>query len=124
MSKFVPSFPTSDLTRTVDYYREALGFDLIRISGKGDVMRARVRLGDVEIIFRSKEVGDRRPFLQRGLDAEPVILHIEVDDVLGLYRKVQGRVPIVEELERSLFGMQRFSVEDPEGIILTFTQGM
>ena len=87
-------------------------------------MRARVRLGDVEIIFRSKEVGDRRPFLQRGLDAEPVILHIEVDDVLRLYRKVQGRVPIVEELERSLFGMQRFSVEDPEGIILTFTQGM
>ncbi len=122
MPSFVPSFPTADLARTVEFYREVLGFELVNVSGKGAAVRARLRSAEAEIVFRSIEGPDARAYAPPLVSAEPVILHIEVDDVGSLYRQVKGRASIIEDLEINLFGMQRFSVEDSEGMVLAFTQ--
>lgn len=122
MANLVPSLPVRDVTRTVDFYRHVLGFEMIGATGKGSMTRARVKLGDVELLFRSaRSSGVDQAF--RAHEAEDrLIFHLKVDDVFALYNRAKGRAVIIRDLETTLFGLGEFAVEDVDGVILAFSQ--
>jgi uncharacterized glyoxalase superfamily protein PhnB len=118
----VPGLPVDDVSRTVEFYRNVLGFELVGATGKGGMTRARLRLGDSEILFRSARTDGIGRAL-KGYDVEDrLVLHIRVEDVASLYQRVKGSAPIIRELETTLFGLGEFAIEDVDGIILSFSQ--
>lgn len=122
MLDIVLSLPVFDVSRTVDFYHHVLGFELVGATGKGGVTRARVRLGTVELLFRtarSQSIGDAL----RLADADDrIIIHFKVDDIISLYKRARTRATLIRDLETTLFGTVEFAIEDADGIILSFSQ--
>lgn len=108
-----------DLSKTVDFYTGALGFELVR-KEKG---YASVRLGAVEFglgtvdglpashYFRP-EIATQR----RGLGTEIVI---EVNDVNAIFENVKrSGVKILTPLAKRPWGLTDFRIADPDGYYL------
>ncbi len=122
MLDIVLSLPVADVSRTVDFYHHVLGFELVGATGKGGVTRARVKLGTVELLFRtarSQSIGEAL----RSSDADDrIIIHFKVEDIFSLYKRARTRATIIRELEPTLFGTVEFAIEDADGIVLSFSQ--
>lgn len=121
MQKLIPNIPVADVERSVEFYRHVLGFDLIAVRGRGDTTRAHLKLGDVEVIFRSLDVYAPMPYLDPALENQ-LILHIQVEDVVQLFNRIRDQVRIVRSLEPTLFGSAEFMIRDVDGRILAFNQ--
>ncbi|NNE69034.1 MAG: hypothetical protein HKN29_01580 [Rhodothermales bacterium] len=121
MSGLIPSFPVADINRAVEFYQQVLGFELVRITGKDDVTRAFLRAGALRIILRS--VAGESTVDYRHVNFEDrIMLHIPIEDVRGLHKRIKGTVPMVRDLEPRLFGLFEFTIEDMDGILLTFSE--
>lgn len=116
--QLIPSFPVVDLDSTVEFYR-LIGFELVRVTGRGEFKRALLRLGEAKLIFRSVEDTASGDSLT---SEDKPILHIQVDDILGMYRHVRGKVPLRRDLQNTLFGPVEFSLVDVNGMVLLFSQ--
>lgn len=121
MLKLIPNIPVADVERSVEFYRHVLGFDLIAVRGRGDATRAHLRLGSVEIIFRSLDAYAPLPYFDPALENQ-LILHIQVEDVAELFTRVKDHVNIVRSLEPTLFGSAEFMIRDIDGRVLAFSQ--
>lgn len=121
MQGLIPSFPVTDINRSVEFYQRVLGFELVRITGKDDVTRAFLRAGLLRIVLRSASPESSVNYRQHSLE-DRIMLHIPIADVQGLYARIKGRVPMVRDLEPRLFGVFEFTIEDMDGILLTFSE--
>ncbi|HEV2129137.1 MAG TPA: VOC family protein [Thermomicrobiales bacterium] len=112
-----------DMDRTVDFYRDVLGFELARREeGYASVRRGDVILGIGPIAKLPAEGGyftERRLAQDRGLGVEIVL---EVEDVAAEYEQVVATGwPIVEELQGRPWGLTDFRITDPDGYYLRVT---
>lgn len=121
MLKLIPNIPVPDVERSVEFYRHVLGFDLVGVRGRGDSTRAHLRLGPVEIIFRSLDALSAGPYADPALENQ-LVLHIQVADAFELYERVHRRVHVVRALEPTLFGSAEFMIRDIDGRVLAFSQ--
>lgn len=121
MLKLIPNIPVPDVERSVEFYRHILGFQLVGVRGRGDATRAHLKLGTIEIIFRSLDAAAARPYVDADLENQ-LILHIQVEDVFELYDRIKRRVHVVRALEPTLFGSAEFMIRDIDGRVLAFSQ--
>ncbi len=121
MLRLIPNIPVPDVERTVEFYRHVLGFNLVGVRGRGDATRAHLKLGPIEIIFRSLDALSARPYADPALENQ-LVLHIQVDDVFELYDRIKRRVHIIRTLEPTLFGSAEFMIRDVDNRILAFSQ--
>jgi catechol 2,3-dioxygenase-like lactoylglutathione lyase family enzyme len=121
MSGLIPNFPVADINKSVEFYQEVLGFELVRITGKDDVTRAFLRAGALRIVLRSASSDAIIDYRQPSIE-DRIMLHIPITDVKGLYERIRGRVSLLRDLEPRLFGLFEFTIEDVDGILLTFSE--
>ncbi len=112
-----------DVDASIDFYRRALGFEVLRRdAGYASLRRGAVTLGVGPIAKLSDEHGyftSRRLAQERGLGIEIVL---EVDDVQADYRGVRASGhPITEELQERPWGLIDFRIVDPDGYYLRIT---
>lgn len=116
-----PYFMTADLSVSVDYYHEVLGFNRADLLGDPPIFAMPARDGFI-IMLKQAEV-DSRVYTnkdQQGTwDA-----YIWVDDVAALYSEYQGNGAIMEyELRvQAEHGMKEFAVRDPDDHVIAFGQ--
>ena len=106
----IPVLPVEDVPKSLDFYRERLGFEVAFEWGP----YAGVRRGPVEIHLSGES----------SEPAAPVSARIDVEGVDALYEemKVQNVIHPEEPLETKPWGMRQFSVLDPSGNRITFAQ--
>lgn len=121
MLKLIPNIPVPDVERSVEFYRHVLGFELVGVRGRGDSTRAHLRLGPIEIIFRSLDTFSAMPYADPALENQ-LVLHIQVDDVFELYDRIHRQVHVIRALEPTLFGSAEFMIRDIDSRILAFSQ--
>lgn len=122
MPEMVLSLPVADVSRTVDFYRHVLGFELLGATGKGGMTRARLKLGSIELLFRTARAQSITETVRQLDPDDRIVLYVKVDDVVALYKRVKGRAALVRDLETTLFGAGEFAIEDLDGAVLFFTQ--
>lgn len=121
MEGIIPSIPVADINRAVEFYQQVLGFELVRITGKDEVTRAFLRAGNVRLILRSVSPEAQVDYRQPGL-SDRLMLHVPVRDAEALHERIRERVNVVREPVPRLFGLFEFTIEDTEGILLTFSE--
>ena len=122
MQKIILSLPVADVSRSVEFYRHVLGFELVGVTGKGGMTRARVRLGDVELMFRSVRSEYTMQTYGRIDPDDRLMLYFYVEDAAALYQKIRGEVHVIRDFETTLFGIGEFAIEDLDGNVLSFSQ--
>lgn len=121
MEGIIPSIPVADINRAVEFYQQVLGFELVRITGKDEVTRAFLRAGNVRLILRSSTKEAQVDYRQIDL-SDRLMLHVPVREAQGFFERIRDRVRVVREPVPKLFGVFEFTVEDTEGILLTFSE--
>jgi lactoylglutathione lyase len=113
-----------DMDRAIAFYRDVLGFVLLRRDdGYASIRRGEVVLG-IGPIAKLPDVGGyfTRPRLarNRGLGVEIVL---EVEDVDAEYERVTAAGwQIVETLQERSWGLKDFRLADPDGYYLRITE--
>ncbi|HEY4613033.1 MAG TPA: VOC family protein [Bacteroidota bacterium] len=122
MQSMSPNLMVNDVNKTVDYYRDVLGFEFVTsVPDSGQLDWAMMKNGSVEIMFQSVSSLAKDLSVLAGLKPGGAFtLYTRVADVKALHAKVKGRVTIVHDLAKAFYGMEEFTIKDLNGYYLTF----
>jgi|SRR5882672_972562 len=111
----VPMIHVLDVRATVDWYT-LIGFKVIRYNEEdGEMNWASLSFGNSEVMLNAggKPSTDHR----REID-----LYITTDNVDDFFRRINGRVEVVEGLHDTFYGMREFIIRDINRFWITFGQ--
>ncbi len=131
--KLTTNMMVEDVSRTVDFYRDILGFEfvmgvpensqeIVTTRQKGQALGfAIMKCGNIEMMFQAKQSLAKEVPELSGMDiGGSLTFYIEVQDVRGLYAKLKDKVTIVKDMQTTFYGKQEFYIRDCNGYILTF----
>ncbi len=122
-----PLLQVYDMPRSVRFYRDVLGFEVVSTSpvlGEDRFHWALLRLGDAELMLNTAyEFDDERP-------AEPdqlrtaahndTGLYIGCPDVDAAYKELLNKGAAVKEPVVTGYGMKQMYLHDPDGYVVCF----
>lgn len=113
--KVVPMIHVPDVRATAKWYQD-LGFTVAGThEDDGFMSWALLTFGSTEVMFN--EEGRTSTEHRREVD-----LYVYVEDVDALYRRLNGKVEVVEELQDKIYGMREFIIRDLNRFWITFGQ--
>ncbi len=107
-----PIFPVTDLKRAVEYYRDALLFD---------VGFEWADAPDDSIRYAILQSGNTELHLTTASEAKTVVAYFFVDNVAGYYDAIRNTAAnIVQDIQDYPWEMREFEVVDPDGNRIIF----
>jgi catechol 2,3-dioxygenase-like lactoylglutathione lyase family enzyme len=125
-----PNLVVADIERSAAFYRDLLGFSVVTtVPDEKPFAFVWLQRGGVNVFLNTQQsVEHDAP----DVAARPIggtngmFMAVEADTpaegVDKLFGTVQGRARVLMPLKDQFYGMREFSIEDPDGYILTFAQ--
>lgn len=125
MRKLTPNLMVDDVNRTIDFYRNVLGFELVAsVPEEGTLNWGMVKCGNVELMFQSwSSLGNDLPQLKIAMPPGPVIFYVDVESVQILRQRIEGTATLLKQIQVTFYGTREFTIQDCNGFILTFAEG-
>ena len=128
--RLVPMLTTDDLSGTIAFYRDTLGFEVAGTYPEDNPNWCYLRRGDSHLMFSSLHLPDH-DHDEHGHDKEgeehhhhgPTgvwTLYIYPDDVESLWERLKGQAPVAFPPYDTDYGMREFGIRDPNGFMLSF----
>jgi len=111
-----PVLVAADVGATAKWYEDHLGFEAALFPDRPPFAFAILCRDGVEIMIRRCGPGGMKP-----PDGDWNV-YIRIAGVSDLHEKLRGRVPIVEPLKKKNYGCIEFTIEDPNGFRLVFSE--
>lgn len=126
LKKLTPNLMVEDVGRTLAFYREVLGFEVLTtVPGQEPLDFAIVKRDGVELMFQSRtSLSENVPALAGAPIAASQTFYIEVEGLLDLYKALHGQVEIVVDLHTTFYGTQEFYFRDLNGYVLSFSEAV
>lgn len=116
----VPVLRVADVSRSIAWYRDVLGFTPDPFPDKPPYVFAILRQGDNEIMLRRQPSCQRDPAMQDW----DVYFRLTGGKLTELYAQLRQYTTITRRLERMPYGMTEFEVTDPDGWRLCFGEDL
>ena len=125
LRKLTPNLMVEDVNKTVDFYKNMLGFDVLAtVPETGQLNWAMLKQGDVEMQFQTRaSLSEEIPAFKDRAIGGTLTLYIDVEDVTALHNALKDKVAIVQAMHTTFYGTQEFAIEDCNGFVLSFSQG-
>lgn len=115
-------FPVADISKTIQWYEEQLGFIADPFPDREPYVFAILRRDDVQI-FLQRIVDYEKPDLYGLRPGGVWDAYIHVYGIRDLYDSVRGgEANIIQPLRRQPYGNWEFEVKDPNGYLLVFSE--
>jgi uncharacterized glyoxalase superfamily protein PhnB len=126
LKALTPNLMVEDVRASVDWYTSVLGFQAeTEVPGEGGPVFAIMRRDAVVLMFQARvSLEEDLPLLHGVPIAASETLYIDVDDVEGLRRQVDGKANILKDLHDTFYGTREFYFTDLNGYILSFSQSI
>ncbi len=127
LKHLVPMLNVSNIEKSLEFYNKALSFELISPKESVSEWRwATIKSGDIELMLAECESA---PELAKNTDPHkqtnwPAIYYFYPDDVAYLYKHVRQCGYETTPLETTFYGMTEFSLQDPDGHMLSFGEDL
>lgn len=124
LKKLTPNLMVEDVARTLDFYRDVLGFQVLTTLPEQEPFDfAIVRRDGVELMFQSRaSLSENVPALTGVPVGASQTFYIEVEGVRDLYQALHDQVEIVVDFHTTFYGTQEFYFRDLNGYILSFSE--
>ena len=124
LRKLTPNLMVEDVNRTIDFYRDTLGFEVIATQPEqGRFDWAMMRSGDVELMFQTRaSLTEEVPMLGGKETGGALTFYVETEGVLDLHERLKDKVTLAQDLHTTFYGMQEFAIVDCNGYILAFAE--
>jgi uncharacterized glyoxalase superfamily protein PhnB len=113
ITRVAPMMQTKNLRKTMAFYTEILGFQVMGTWPEGDAPTwCNLSSGDATIMFSTYDAAD-----------EPSMsgtLYLYPDDIDAMWARVKDHAEIDQPLTTTDYGMREFVVHDPNGYHLSF----
>lgn len=123
-----------DVNRSIDFWVGLLGFNVAecvdvehrmyhgRAPG-ADLIWAMFVSGPAAVMVNRRDSLERElPLFAGRPTGGTLTLYVVVEDLEGLYRRIQAIVPTIKEPETSFYGMREWYVRDPDGYVVCLAQ--
>ena len=114
-------FPVADISATIRWYEEQLGFTGDPFPDREPYVFAILRRDEIEIFLQRVE-GYQKPDVYNMRPGGVWDVYIRTEGVKNLYESVRDKVTIVQPLRLQPYGNWEFEVKDPNGYILVFSE--
>jgi catechol 2,3-dioxygenase-like lactoylglutathione lyase family enzyme len=120
LKSLVPMLSVADVEKTLRFYQESLGFEVIHRHERGGFLRwAMGKAGETELMFARCDVSQSvLPFDTK----EHLVLYFRLDNVEVLHALLREKEYPVSSLRVTCYRMQEFDLRDPDGYQLRFGQ--
>jgi uncharacterized glyoxalase superfamily protein PhnB len=127
MMKFeslTPNLVVADIDRSLAFYRDVLGFALLRtVPDDPPLAFAWMTRDGVNIFLNSLEaVRAESPALVERPLGGTLTLYLVLDGIEALYARAQAAASLMMPLKTQPYGMREFAIADPDGYVLTFAE--
>lgn len=113
-----------DVDRSVKFYEKYFSFlTYRRFPYEGKATLAVVEKNKLYVMFQDKKIfNERIPEYIGGNISPSFSLLIDIENAEKLYNQLKHEVEIVQELQLMFYNQYEFSVKDPDGHIITFSE--
>lgn len=120
----IPNLVAADMARAVAFYRDVLGFELVRsVPDQAPFVFAWLQRGDATVFFNDLEtVKHDMPGLVSGPIGGTFTLYVTMTGVDELWSSVKDRAAVVMPIVTQPYGMREFAIKDSEGYVVMFAQ--
>ena len=124
VKKLTPNLIVSSVERSLAFYESVLGFSRgMTVPEQSPFVFASVASGPVEIFFNDRaSVTKETPQFAAKAVAGGNTMFIEIEEIDRFHDEIKDRVTIVMPIVTQWYGMREFSIEDPDGYVITFAQ--
>ena len=124
LKKLTPNLMVEDVARTLAFYRETLGFQVLTTLPEQEPFDfAMVQRDGVELMFQSRSsLSENVPALTGSPIGASQTFYIEVTDLRDLYESLREKVEIVVDFHTTFYGTHEFYFRDLNGYILSFAE--
>lgn len=120
-TNMTPLLNVEDAARSVEFYRDALGFEVAnQFEVRGTLRWARIQAGPVSLMINQPDGADSRARRERRDWYGDVVLFFDVDDARAANTELAGQGLEVDEPKHEEYGWE-FHLRDPDGYALGFT---
>jgi catechol 2,3-dioxygenase-like lactoylglutathione lyase family enzyme len=120
MNTLTPLLNVDDVSRSLAFWRDALGFEVVSsYEWEGRLAWARLRLGRVELMLNGRG-GDPGHRLGRAPYTDAVLC-FGLDDVHAFVRSLRAKGVQAEDPEAQEYGVDEVVLRDPDGYDLAFS---
>jgi catechol 2,3-dioxygenase-like lactoylglutathione lyase family enzyme len=110
----------SDLPRTIAFYRDRLGFQVLNAFGEPKPVWCMLRRDDVTLMFNQPAAEEMHELPRRAKDFQ--VFYFYPDDVVSLHTAWKSDGLPVSELRVTGYDMKEFELRDPDDYWLWFGQ--
>lgn len=124
LKKLVPNLIVSDVARSLAWYRDVLGFELVMtVPDAAPFAFAMLKSGSVEIMLNEPTAATDEYGLFKGRPIGGTLtLFIDVVNIASVYESLKDRVNVILPLEKKWYGVTEFAFTDPDGYVITFAE--
>src|SRR5215204_2862671 len=100
LKKLTPNFMVEDVRKTIAFYRDVLGFEVLTtVEADDETGFAIMRCDQIELMFQSrKSLSENVPALTGSAIGASQTLYIEVNGIDQLYEQLRDKVEVVVEM--------------------------
>ena len=126
LKKLTPNLMVEDVARTLAFYRETLGFEVLTTLPEQEPFAFAILQRDgVELMFQSRaSLSDNVPALTGVPIGASQTFYIEVTGIRDLYETLRDKVEIVVDFHDTFYGTQEFYFRDINGYVLSFSESV
>lgn len=125
LETLTPNLMVDDINQTINYYHGVLSFTTLdkMANDKGELIWARLKKGDVEIMFQQEDsLKAELPEIRKESIGGGFTLYITITGVDEFYEYLYTTADVVAQLKNKLYGMREFTIRDINGYYLTFAE--
>lgn len=122
MNSLTPNIFVRDIKETIAFYQQLSFTTVATVPDEGDLVWAMMACGDVTFMFQTFEsLGNDLPVISRQSGGS-LLLYIQTSEIRTFFDQIKDNVKVVKGLEKTFYGATEFSIEDPNGYLLTFAE--
>jgi len=121
MGRVVPVFTVADISLTINWYQNYLGFWSNPFPPNPPYVFAMMFRDDIEIMLQRLQ-GYEKPDDYQRRPGGVWDVYIRMEGVKELYDAIRNDVTIVQALRKQPYGNWEFEVKDPNGYVLVFSE--
>lgn len=114
----VPMLAVANLRRTMAFYCDQLGFEVVNSLGSPDPVWCMLKRDSVRLMFNCPPDLNETTMPRSAKDFQ--IYYIYPDDVRALHAEWRAKGVVVTDLRVKTYGMREFELRDPDGYWLWF----
>ena len=116
-----PCFAVADISTTMRWYEEQLGFTPDPFPANEPYVFAILRRNDIDIMLQRIE-NYQKPDIYKLRSGGVWDAYIRMRGVKQFYNDIKEQVEILQPLRRQPYGQWEFEVKDPNGYVLVFSE--